>query len=67
MGIDIILDGMLFDFLLILFGLMIWNVHIVEVILSVYKIEVSELIGVIAYGYDCDVSYVYSGGFNLES
>ena len=48
-------------------GLTTWNVHTVEVIEGVHKIEATEPIGATAYGYDCDVSYAYPGGLNLSS
>ncbi len=48
-------------------GLTTWNVHTVEVVPGVHRIEASSTVGVTAYGYDCDVSYAYPGGLNLEA
>ena len=48
-------------------GLTTWNVTTVEVTPGVHRVEGTNPVGVTAYGYDCDVSYAYPGGLNLEA
>ncbi len=46
-----------------------WRVHHVDVSPGVHRIASAngEKFGLYGYGYDCDVSYAYPGGLNLES
>jgi hypothetical protein len=44
-----------------------WDVIQTRVTDGVHRIEADVPIGVSAYGYDCDVSYAYPGGLDLES
>lgn len=44
-----------------------WEILRVAASDGVHRIEASEPIGLYAYGYDCDVSYAYPGGLNLDS
>lgn len=44
-----------------------WNIYRIAASEGVHRIEATEPIGLYAYGYDCDVSYAYPGGLNLDS
>ncbi len=44
-----------------------WNVFRLPAAEGVHHVVASEPIGLYAYGYDCDVSYAYPGGLNLDS
>ena len=44
-----------------------WEVRRVSAPDGPHRIEADNDIGLYAYGYDCDVSYAYPGGLNLES
>ena len=44
-----------------------WKVHTVLVESGVHHLEGTLPFGLMAYGYDCTVSYAYPGGLNLES
>ena len=66
-GTDILIDGEVVETPDAPLGLTTWNMHTVEVIPGVHRIQGTKPVGVTAYGYDCDVSYAYPGGLNLES
>jgi hypothetical protein len=44
-----------------------WQILYVPVQPGVHRVESAERFGLYAYGYDCDVSYAYSGGLDLNS
>ena len=44
-----------------------WRVIQKKVQPGVHRVHADKPIGLYAYGYDCDVSYAYPGGLNLES
>lgn len=44
-----------------------WEVIRVPAADGVHEISASQPVGLYAYGYDCDVSYAYPGGLNLDS
>ena len=67
-GTIITLDGELLELPEVPLGLTNWNVHTVEVAPGVHHVVADGgQVGVTAYGYDCDVSYAYPGGLNLEA
>lgn len=48
-------------------GVGVWEVIQVAVADGVHNVTSSRPFGLVAYGYDCDVSYAYPGGLDLES
>jgi hypothetical protein len=48
-------------------GTSAWRVTTLTVGTGVHRIEAEQPIGVTVYGYDCDVSYAYPGGVDLEA
>lgn len=44
-----------------------WDIHRVPVTAGTHTVNAERAVGLFAYGYDCDVSYAYPGGLNLES
>ena len=44
-----------------------WDLFKQEINDGVHKLVSNQPFGLYAYGYDCDVSYAYAGGLNLES
>ncbi len=65
-GTELTIDGVAVELPEAPLGLSNWNVHTVDVTPGVHRIEGTAPVGVTAYGYDCDVSYAYPGGLNLE-
>jgi hypothetical protein len=45
-------------------GLVVYRVPVAD---GVHRVNSTEPVGLYAYGYDCDVSYSYAGGLNLET
>lgn len=45
----------------------VWAVAQVQIADGVHTITSSDVFGITAYGYDCDVSYAYPGGLNMKS
>jgi hypothetical protein len=45
-------------------GLVVYRVPVED---GVHRVSATEPLGLYAYGYDCDVSYSYAGGLNLET
>ena len=43
-----------------------WNTETITMIPGVHHVSANQPIGITAYGYDCDVSYAYPGGLNLN-
>lgn len=48
-------------------GVGVWEVMQVSVTDGVHTVTSARPFGLVAYGYDCDVSYAYPGGLDLES
>ncbi len=44
-----------------------WDIYREAVVDGTHRITADEPVGLFAYGYDCDVSYAYPGGLNLDS
>lgn len=44
-----------------------WDIMRVPVSDGVHRVDADVAFGLYAYGYDCDVSYAYPGGLNLDS
>ncbi len=43
-----------------------WSAAVIEVQDGFHKLDADTAFGVVAYGYDCHVSYAYPGGLNVE-
>ena len=67
-GADIIVDGVPVQLNNTPVGVTEWRMHAMKVQPGVHRISTKskKAFGVTAYGYDCDVSYAYPGGLNLD-